>query len=62
MAKSPPDRERNRFTARAARYARVGANVGGVAAKVAAARLTGRNLDREKNAFELAAADCEKEL
>jgi predicted unusual protein kinase regulating ubiquinone biosynthesis (AarF/ABC1/UbiB family) len=52
----PPDRERNRFSARAARYARVGANVGGVAAKVAATRLMGRNLDRQKNAGELSAA------
>jgi predicted unusual protein kinase regulating ubiquinone biosynthesis (AarF/ABC1/UbiB family) len=35
------DREANRFTARAARYARVGANVGGVAARIAGARLFG---------------------
>ncbi|MGU3494690.1 ABC1 kinase family protein [Xanthobacteraceae bacterium A53D] len=35
------DSERNRFTARAARYARVGANVGGVAARIAGARLIG---------------------
>ena len=34
-----PDAERNRFSARAARYARVGANVGGVAARIAGARL-----------------------
>src|SRR6266705_3042988 len=33
------DREANRFSARAARYARVGANVGGVAARMAVARL-----------------------
>src|SRR4051812_5234606 len=50
------DRERNRFTARAARYARVGANVGGVAARVAASRLFGFGLDRNRNASELAAA------
>jgi hypothetical protein len=31
------DEEANRFSARAARYARVGANVGGVAARIAAA-------------------------
>ena len=31
---SASDREANRFSARAARYARVGANVGGVAARV----------------------------
>ena len=35
------DREKNRFSARAARYARVGANVGGVAARIAGARLFG---------------------
>lgn len=35
------DREANRFSARAARYARVGANVGGVAARFAAQQLTG---------------------
>ena len=34
-------REDNRFTARAARYARVGANVGGVAARIAGARILG---------------------
>src|SRR5436309_1362147 len=51
-----PDREQNRFSARAARYARVGANVGGVAARFAGARLLGLTLDRGKNALELAAA------
>ncbi|MDP4021282.1 AarF/ABC1/UbiB kinase family protein [Methylobacterium sp. NEAU 140] len=35
------DREANRFTARAGRYASVGANVGGVAARMAVARLFG---------------------
>jgi hypothetical protein len=30
---SPADREANRLSARAARYARVGTNVGGVAAR-----------------------------
>src|ERR1700756_4184121 len=35
------DPEQNRFSARAARYARVGANVGGVAARIAAARVLG---------------------
>jgi predicted unusual protein kinase regulating ubiquinone biosynthesis (AarF/ABC1/UbiB family) len=49
------DREKNRFSARAARYARVGANVGGVAAKIAATRFLGLDLDRAKNAMELAA-------
>jgi predicted unusual protein kinase regulating ubiquinone biosynthesis (AarF/ABC1/UbiB family) len=50
------DREANRFSARAARYARVGANVGGVAARIAGARLFGIPLDRGRNAMELAAA------
>src|SRR5437016_11655745 len=50
------DLERNRFSARAARYARVGTNVGGVAAKFAASRLFGLDLDRGRNATELAAA------
>src|SRR5262245_7388130 len=50
------DRERNRLTARAARYARVGANVGGVAARIAGARIFGLDLDRAKNAADLAAA------
>src|SRR6266849_8258764 len=50
------DREKNRFSARAARYARVGANMGGVAAKIAATRFFGLDLDRVKNAAELAAA------
>jgi predicted unusual protein kinase regulating ubiquinone biosynthesis (AarF/ABC1/UbiB family) len=50
------DLERNRFSARAARYARVGANVGGVAARIAATRLMGGNPDRARRAVELAAA------
>jgi predicted unusual protein kinase regulating ubiquinone biosynthesis (AarF/ABC1/UbiB family) len=50
------DTERNRFSARAARYARVGANVGGVAARVAANRVFGLRLDRARNASELATA------
>jgi predicted unusual protein kinase regulating ubiquinone biosynthesis (AarF/ABC1/UbiB family) len=50
------DREANRFSARAARYARVGANVGGVAARIAGARFFGLALDRSRNALELAAA------
>jgi predicted unusual protein kinase regulating ubiquinone biosynthesis (AarF/ABC1/UbiB family) len=56
-AKAPmTDSEANRFSARAARYAKVGANVGGVAARFAGARLLGLTLDRGKNAMELAAA------
>jgi predicted unusual protein kinase regulating ubiquinone biosynthesis (AarF/ABC1/UbiB family) len=50
------DREANRFSARATRYARVGANVGGVAARIAGARFLGLGLDRTRNAAELAAA------
>jgi predicted unusual protein kinase regulating ubiquinone biosynthesis (AarF/ABC1/UbiB family) len=50
------DREANRFSARAARYARVGANMSGVAARLAGARFLGMELDRGKSAVELAAA------
>jgi len=50
------DLERNRFSARAARYARVGANMGGVAARIAGARFFGLDLDRGRNALELAEA------
>jgi predicted unusual protein kinase regulating ubiquinone biosynthesis (AarF/ABC1/UbiB family) len=49
------DREANRFSARARRYARVGTNMSGVAARFAAARMFGFDLDR-RNAVELAAA------
>ena len=38
---SERDSEANRFSARAARYARVGANVGGVAARIAGTKLFG---------------------
>jgi predicted unusual protein kinase regulating ubiquinone biosynthesis (AarF/ABC1/UbiB family) len=50
------DRESNRFSARMGRYARVGTNFGGIAAKVAGAKLLGMDLDNGKNASELAAA------
>ncbi|MBO6757910.1 MAG: AarF/ABC1/UbiB kinase family protein [Roseibium sp.] len=50
------DRESNRLSARVGRYTRVGTNVGGIAAKVAGARLFGLDLDNGKNAAELAAA------
>ncbi len=50
------DKEANRLSARAKRYARVGTNVGGVAARIAATRLLGMDLDRDKNAAELARA------
>jgi predicted unusual protein kinase regulating ubiquinone biosynthesis (AarF/ABC1/UbiB family) len=39
------DTEANRFSARAARYLRVGANMGGVAARMAGARLSGGTSD-----------------
>ena len=51
-----PDREKNRFSARAARYARVGANVGGVAARYAGRRLIGGEPDRAGEASALASA------
>jgi predicted unusual protein kinase regulating ubiquinone biosynthesis (AarF/ABC1/UbiB family) len=51
---SDRDNEANRFSARARRYARVGSNMSGVAARFAAARMFGLDLDR--NAAELAAA------
>ncbi len=50
------DEEVNRLSARAARYLRVGTNVGAVAARVAGSRLLGYDLDREKSAAELAKA------
>jgi predicted unusual protein kinase regulating ubiquinone biosynthesis (AarF/ABC1/UbiB family) len=56
LADEPKDSERNRFSARASRYARVGANVGGVAAKIASQRFLGVRGDRASNAASLAAA------
>lgn len=53
---SDRDSEANRFSARAARYARVGANVGGVAARVAGARLFGLQGKDATNAAALAQA------
>ncbi len=50
------DIEGDRFSARAARYARVGARVGGVAARMAGARLTGREMGDGANAAALTAA------
>ena len=50
------DRESNRFTARMGRYAKVGTNMSGIAAKFAGARFFGMNLDNAKNAAELAEA------
>jgi predicted unusual protein kinase regulating ubiquinone biosynthesis (AarF/ABC1/UbiB family) len=50
------DREKNRFSARARRYARVGTKVGGVAARIAGQRLVGAQGGRAGNALALAAA------
>src|SRR6187397_3457100 len=50
------DKEKNRFSARALRYGRVGANVGGVAARIASTRLLGLDPDRDREASALAAA------
>ncbi|MFZ1104181.1 MAG: AarF/ABC1/UbiB kinase family protein [Hyphomicrobiaceae bacterium] len=50
------DDEENRLSARAARYVRVGTNVGAVAARVAGQRLFGRDGDDAANAAALAAA------
>ena len=52
----PDDREKNRFSARAARYARVGANVGGVAARYASRRLLGGVPNRAGEALALSSA------
>jgi predicted unusual protein kinase regulating ubiquinone biosynthesis (AarF/ABC1/UbiB family) len=52
----PTDREKNRFSARAARYARVGANVGGVAARYAGRRLIGGEPNRAIEASALGSA------
>ncbi|MBV1696911.1 MAG: AarF/ABC1/UbiB kinase family protein [Hyphomicrobiales bacterium] len=51
-----PDREKNRLSARAARYARVGANVGGVAVRYAGRRLIGAKSDRAAEATALSSA------
>jgi predicted unusual protein kinase regulating ubiquinone biosynthesis (AarF/ABC1/UbiB family) len=50
------DPEKNRFTARARRYAIVGTRVGGVAARIGADRVLGRTPDRAGNALALAEA------
>lgn len=48
--------EENRFSARAARYMRVGTNVGAVGLRVAGQRMLGLGHDRDKAAADLAAA------
>lgn len=50
------DAEQNRLSGRLTRYARVGANVGGVAARVAASRLFNRTGDDATNARALTEA------
>jgi len=52
----PTDREKNRFSARAKRYASVSTKVGGVAARVASQRFLGAKPDRAGNALALASA------
>src|ERR1700689_5142585 len=52
----PSDQEKNRFSARAARYARVGANVGGVAAPYAGRRLVGGERNRASEATAVSSA------
>ena len=53
---APSDREKNRFSARARRYAKVGTKVGGVAARMASQRFLGAPGSRSGNALALAAA------
>ena len=53
---APTDREKNRFSARARRYANVGTKVGGVAARIAGQRFFGAQGSRAGNALALAAA------
>ena len=55
-SKRDRDAEKNRFSARAARYARVGANVGGVAARYASRRLLGGAPNRAGEALALSSA------
>ncbi|HYP57211.1 MAG TPA: AarF/ABC1/UbiB kinase family protein, partial [Beijerinckia sp.] len=50
------DDESNRFSARAVRYAKVGANVGGIAARIAGAKLVGARGAHASNAAALAQA------
>ena len=50
------DQENNRFSARASRYAKVGAQVGGVAARMAGAKLLGVALGDRSNAMALTQA------
>jgi predicted unusual protein kinase regulating ubiquinone biosynthesis (AarF/ABC1/UbiB family) len=45
--------ERNRFSGRLGRYARVSGSIGGIATKMAANKLLGRDLDKAANAAEI---------
>ena len=56
MNDRPSDTEKNRLSARALRYGKVGANVGGVAARIAGRRLFGLEAEPGKDAASLAAA------
>lgn len=57
MSKPPArDSEKNRLSARVGRYARVGANMSGLAAKLAGSRVFGYEIDNGRQAAELAAA------
>ena len=49
------DKEANRLSARMSRYARVGGNVGGLAAKLAGARLFGVDAGKDRNAADITA-------
>jgi predicted unusual protein kinase regulating ubiquinone biosynthesis (AarF/ABC1/UbiB family) len=55
MAVPPEDPEQNRLSGRLARYARVSAGVGGTAARIAGAKLFGRDLSDPRNAADIAA-------
>ncbi|MGI9423758.1 MAG: ABC1 kinase family protein [Hyphomicrobiaceae bacterium] len=56
MDRNDKDAEVNRLSARAARYLRVGGNVGSIAAKVAGQRIFGLEANQAKDAAELARA------
>ncbi|NBQ38230.1 MAG: AarF/ABC1/UbiB kinase family protein [Alphaproteobacteria bacterium] len=56
MTGSTQDAERNRISARLSRYARVGAGLGGVAARIAGGRLFGANVSDRGNALALTEA------
>ncbi len=55
MAAPTDDPEQNRLSGRISRYARVSAGVGGAAARIAGARLFGRDVGDQRNAAALAA-------